>query len=96
MRSWNAWAPRTGADGGVARVLTTAGSATSGADGTAAETLPPRCLAPYALRGLRLANRLVVSPMAQYMAQDGVPGEWHLVRLGRHVLDPHTIDGRQP
>lgn len=79
-------APGTGAAGGVPRVLTIAGSATSGADDAAAEPSPPCCLAPYALRGMRLANRLVVSPMAQYMAQDGVPGEWHLVHLGLHAL----------
>jgi anthraniloyl-CoA monooxygenase len=46
----------------------------------------PRCLAPYALRGMRLANRLVVSPMAQYLAEDGVPGDWHMVHLGGLAL----------
>ncbi|MGH9116561.1 MAG: bifunctional salicylyl-CoA 5-hydroxylase/oxidoreductase [Acidimicrobiales bacterium] len=32
--------------------------------------------------GLRLANRVVVSPMAQYSAVDGLPSDWHLVHLG--------------
>lgn len=33
--------------------------------------------APYQLRDLRLANRVVVSPMAQYKAKDGCPTDWH-------------------
>lgn len=46
--------------------------------------VPPRplCLSPFALRGTTLRNRLVASPMAQYMAEEGVPGEWHMVHLG--------------
>ncbi|GGG21587.1 hypothetical protein GCM10010964_07200 [Caldovatus sediminis] len=51
-----------------------------------AERPRPRCLSPYALRGMRLVNRLVVSPMAQYMAEDGVPGDWHAVHLGGLAL----------
>lgn len=46
----------------------------------------PSCLTPFALRGLAFANRLVVSPMAQYMAEDGVPGDWHMAHLGMHAL----------
>jgi anthraniloyl-CoA monooxygenase len=37
---------------------------------------------PLALRGLELANRVVVSPMCQYSAADGLAGDWHLVHLG--------------
>ena len=33
---------------------------------------------PYALRGLALANRIVVSPMCQYSADEGRAGDWHL------------------
>ncbi|TMV13327.1 bifunctional salicylyl-CoA 5-hydroxylase/oxidoreductase [Arenibacterium halophilum] len=33
--------------------------------------------APFALRDMRLANRVVVSPMAQYKAVDGRPTDWH-------------------
>ena len=43
---------------------------------------PPMFL-PLKLRGMELANRVVVSPMAQYTAADGVPDEWHLVHYGR-------------
>lgn len=37
---------------------------------------------PFQLGGLELANRLVVSPMCQYTAVDGVAQPWHLVHLG--------------
>ncbi|EFH10121.1 bifunctional salicylyl-CoA 5-hydroxylase/oxidoreductase [Pseudoroseomonas cervicalis] len=37
---------------------------------------------PFRLRGMQLANRLVVSPMCQYSAEDGLPGDWHLVHYG--------------
>ncbi|WP_127105753.1 bifunctional salicylyl-CoA 5-hydroxylase/oxidoreductase [Pararhodobacter zhoushanensis] len=33
--------------------------------------------APYRLRDMTLANRVVVSPMAQYKAVDGCPTDWH-------------------
>ena len=37
---------------------------------------------PFRLRSLELANRVVVSPMCQYSAVDGLPNEWHEVHLG--------------
>lgn len=52
------------------------------ADGTA----PPPLFAPLALRGVRLDNRVVVSPMCQYSATDGVPNDWHLVHLGARAV----------
>ena len=42
----------------------------------------PPMLLPLTVRGLTLKNRIVVSPMAQYMAHDGLVGDWHLVHLG--------------
>ena len=41
---------------------------------------------PLEIRGLRLANRIVVAPMCQYSAVDGVPNDWHLVHLGHLAL----------
>ncbi|MGW8401770.1 oxidoreductase, partial [Streptomyces lydicus] len=35
---------------------------------------------------LTLRNRVVVSPMDMYSAQDGVPGDFHLVHLGARAL----------
>jgi 2,4-dienoyl-CoA reductase-like NADH-dependent reductase (Old Yellow Enzyme family) len=37
---------------------------------------------PIRLAGLDLANRLVVSPMCQYSADDGCATDWHLMHLG--------------
>ena len=47
--------------------------------GTAA---PPAIFTPYRVRDVTLPNRVVVSPMAQYTATDGLPGDWHFVHLG--------------
>jgi anthraniloyl-CoA monooxygenase len=41
--------------------------------------------APFALRGMALKNRIVVSPMAQYKAVDGCPTDWHLVHYGERA-----------
>src|SRR3989475_13072949 len=43
-------------------------------------------LTPYQARGLRLKNRIVVSPMAMYSCTDGVPGDFHLVHLGARAM----------
>lgn len=43
-------------------------------------------LEPIALRGLRLRNRIVISPMCQYSAEDGVANDWHLVQYGRFAV----------
>jgi 2,4-dienoyl-CoA reductase-like NADH-dependent reductase (Old Yellow Enzyme family) len=37
---------------------------------------------PIALRGLALENRIVVSPMCQYSADDGSATDWHIQHLG--------------
>ena len=37
---------------------------------------------PIALRGLTLANRIVISPMCQYSADDGSATDWHMQHLG--------------
>jgi anthraniloyl-CoA monooxygenase len=46
----------------------------------------PPMFTPFTLRGLTLRNRVVVSPMDMYCAQDGVPGDFHLVHLGARAL----------
>ena len=46
-----------------------------------AKAAPPM-FAPFALREMTLANRIVVSPMATYSATDGTPGDFHLVHYG--------------
>ena len=41
---------------------------------------------PFALRGLTLANRIVVSPMCQYVAEGGLADTWHMIHLGGLAL----------
>ena len=41
--------------------------------------------APFRLRDMALANRIVVSPMAQYKAVDGVPGDWHFIHYAERA-----------
>jgi anthraniloyl-CoA monooxygenase len=45
-------------------------------------TPPPPMFAPLALRGLTLANRILVSPMCMYSAVEGTVNDFHLVHLG--------------
>ena len=52
---------------------------------TGAEVGPPM-FAPLALRELQLRNRVVVSPMCQYSARDGLINDFHLVHLGGFAL----------
>src|SRR5881296_2930936 len=47
---------------------------------------PPPMFTPFRLRDMLLANRIVVSPMCQYSAEDGTPGDWHLVNLGSRAV----------
>ena len=42
----------------------------------------PPMFTPFKLRGLTLANRVVVSPMCMYSAADGMPTDFHLVHYG--------------
>src|SRR4051812_46441470 len=41
---------------------------------------------PFELRGLRLENRITVSPMCQYSAADGCATDWHLMHLGKFAI----------
>jgi 2,4-dienoyl-CoA reductase-like NADH-dependent reductase (Old Yellow Enzyme family) len=44
--------------------------------------MPSTLFTPFALRGLTLANRIVISPMCQYSADDGSATDWHIEHLG--------------
>jgi NADPH2 dehydrogenase len=41
---------------------------------------------PITLRGLTLPNRIVISPMCQYSAENGAANEWHMIHLGSLAL----------
>ncbi|HXV91646.1 MAG TPA: bifunctional salicylyl-CoA 5-hydroxylase/oxidoreductase [Gemmatimonadales bacterium] len=47
---------------------------------------PPPMFTPFHLRDLLLTNRVAVSPMCQYSAEDGMPNDWHLVHLGSRAM----------
>jgi anthraniloyl-CoA monooxygenase len=55
-------------------------------NGRAPERAIPPMFTPFALRGLMLRNRIVVSPMDMYSAIDGEPNDFHLVHLGTRAL----------
>ncbi len=40
----------------------------------------------YELKSLTLKNRIVMSPMCQYKAEDGYANDWHLVHLGSRAV----------
>jgi 2,4-dienoyl-CoA reductase-like NADH-dependent reductase (Old Yellow Enzyme family) len=46
----------------------------------------PTLFSPFEMRGITARNRIVVSPMSQYAAPDGLPGDWHRVHLGKFAL----------
>ena len=41
---------------------------------------------PLPIRGITLPNRIAVSPMVQYVSQDGFANDWHLVHLGSRAV----------
>ena len=51
-----------------------------------ADPAPPPMFTPFRLRELVLPNRVVVSAMCQYSAEDGMPDDWHLVHLGARAV----------
>ena len=43
----------------------------------------PHLFRPYTRGNVTARNRIMISPMCQYSAQDGVAGDWHFVHLGK-------------
>src|SRR3989442_11520512 len=58
----------------------------------AAAPAPPPMFTPFRLRDVLLSNRIVVSPMCQYSAEDGTPNDW---RSEEHTSElqsrPHLV-----
>src|SRR5258708_12617728 len=42
----------------------------------------PKLFTPLQLGGITLPNRIVISPMCQYVSDDGCFNDWHLIPLG--------------
>jgi 2,4-dienoyl-CoA reductase-like NADH-dependent reductase (Old Yellow Enzyme family) len=51
----------------------------------------PLLFTPIKLRSLVARNRIVSSPMCQYVSDDGGPGEWQLVNFGRFAMSGTAI-----
>ncbi|MEC8372684.1 MAG: NADH:flavin oxidoreductase/NADH oxidase [Pseudomonadota bacterium] len=43
----------------------------------------PLLFTPITIRGVTSKNRIVVSPMCQYNSDDGGPGDWQMMHIGR-------------
>jgi len=56
------------------------------ARGVAAKDERPPMFQPFVLRGMQLANRVVVSPMDMYSADDGLPGDFHFQHYTSRAL----------
>ena len=46
----------------------------------------PLLFTPIRLRSVVARNRIVCSPMCQYVSDDGAPGDWQLVNFGRFAM----------
>ncbi|MCP5080119.1 MAG: NADH:flavin oxidoreductase/NADH oxidase [Alphaproteobacteria bacterium] len=46
----------------------------------------PLLFSPISLRDVHLRNRIVISPMCQYSARDGMPDDWHFAHLSNFAL----------
>lgn len=55
------------------------------ATGEVPKVAKPPMFVPLRVRGVELKNRVVVSPMAQYRAVDGVPNDWHFVHYAERA-----------
>lgn len=50
-----------------------------------------KLFSPLKIRDLVLKNRIIMSPMCQYSAVDGVPNNWHLVHLGSRATGGSSL-----
>lgn len=46
----------------------------------------PNMLRPIRFRSVEAPNRIMLSPMCQYCATDGMPDDWHMVHLGSRAV----------
>jgi 2,4-dienoyl-CoA reductase-like NADH-dependent reductase (Old Yellow Enzyme family) len=62
------------------------------ADATHDRELPEvDLLSPLSIRGVRFRNRIVMSPMCQYSAEEGLANDWHLVHLGSRAVGGNAL-----
>ena len=70
---------------GVDRWFADRAAQQSGVNLDTARHIPP-AFTPFRLRDLVLSNRIAVSPMCMYSADDGTVNDWHLVHLGSRAI----------
>ena len=46
---------------------------------------------PLKINDVELINRIVIAPMCQYSAKDGVPNDWHLMHLGQFSVSGGSL-----
>jgi 2,4-dienoyl-CoA reductase-like NADH-dependent reductase (Old Yellow Enzyme family) len=46
----------------------------------------PLLFSPITFRSVTARNRIMLSPMCEYSAQEGMPGDWHFVHLGARAV----------
>ncbi len=46
----------------------------------------PKLFESFHIKNIQLRNRIAVSPMCQYLSNDGLPNDWHLVHLGTRAV----------
>jgi 2,4-dienoyl-CoA reductase-like NADH-dependent reductase (Old Yellow Enzyme family) len=50
-----------------------------------------KLFSPIDIGGLSLKNRIVIAPMCQYSAKDGVASDWHLIHYGNLALSGASV-----
>jgi anthraniloyl-CoA monooxygenase len=56
------------------------------AEAATEDTAVPPMFTPFTLRDMTVANRVVMSPMCMYTAEDGTVNDFHLVHLGSRAM----------
>jgi len=46
----------------------------------------PPAFQPFRLREMQVENRMTLAPMCQYSAEDGLPGDWHMMHYGSRAI----------
>ena len=46
----------------------------------------PKLFTPFTMRGVTVPNRIVVAPMCQYSAEDGLGTDWHIQNIGAKAM----------
>ena len=54
--------------------------------GTKTTKTTPLLFTPKKIRELTIRNRIIASPMCQYLSHDGGPNDWHMMHLGRLAI----------